>query len=170
MRLINNNEVVIFFFIIAVAINDFIKTSIADKSAIFVFYLEITESVLPVASNCWRKYYKNTSIVAICCNKSLSNHSGYNCLTKTDNVGDKTTAMLHHDIITLYHGIALVSEIVIIIRQLRNKIVFNLVAEVVDEHTHIQLVWGRLFLAWSEMRLTHYIIYIIQSHRNGVFP
>ena len=78
--------------------------------------------------------------------------------------------MLHHNVISLHHSVTLVGKIVVVVRELRNEIIFDLVAEVVDEHTHIELVGCRLMVFWCKMGLPDDVVHIVQGHRNGIVP
>ena len=51
MRLIDDDEVIVFFLVVAVTLDDFFKTAVGDKTAVFIFDAEILEGVLPVAFN-----------------------------------------------------------------------------------------------------------------------
>ena len=136
VRLIDNDKVVIFLLIVAVTFDNLIKTTVGYKAAVFVFDAEICKSVFPVAFNCRWEDYKDAGIVAICGDEALRNHSSHS-LAQTHHVGNEATAVLHHNVISLHHSVALVGEVVVVVGQLWNEIILDLIAEVVDEHTHI---------------------------------
>ncbi len=137
VRFIDNDKVVVFFLIVAVAIDDFIKTSVSDKAAEFVLDTEVCKSVFPVAFDRWREDDEDAGIVAIGSNETLGNHSGNHSLAQTHHISDKAAAVFHHNVIALHHSVALVGEVVIVVGELWDEVVFDLVAEVVDEHPHI---------------------------------
>ena len=119
------------------SLNHLIQTAIGDKVTEFVFDMEVSKSILPVAFNCRWEDDEDAGVVAICGDEALRNHSSHHGFAQTHHVGDKAAAVLHHNVIALHHSVALVGEVVIVVRELRNEIILDLVAEVVDEHPHI---------------------------------
>ena len=164
VRLIDDDEVIIFLFIIAVTFDDFFKAAVGDKTAVFVFEAEILESVLPVSFNRRRKDDENSGAVAIGGDKPLRNHGRHHGFAQTHNVGNKASAVPHHNVVPLYHSVALVGEIFVIVRKMRDEIVFDLIAEMVDEHPHIEFIRCRLMFRRREMSPIHDAVHVIQSH------
>ena len=171
VRLINDDEVVVTRLAVVVgALNDLIQATIADKLAIVVLDLEIAESVFPIALHRWREDDKNTGVVAVCGDKPLGNHGCHHGFAQTHHIGNETATMLHHDIITLHYCVTLVSEVVVIVGQMRNEIVFDLIAEMVDEHPHVKLVWRGLMFFWCQMGFANDMVHIVHCHRDGILP
>ena len=171
VRLINDDEVIVTRLVVVVGtLNDLIQAAIADKLAIVVLDVEIAESVFPVALHCWREDDKNAGIIAVGGDKPLGNHSSHHGFAQTHHIGNETAAVLHHDVVPLHHSVTLVGEVVVIVGQMRNEIVFDLIAEMVNEHPHIKLVWCWLMLCWSKMGLPYYSVYVVQCHWDGILP
>ena len=171
VRLINDDEVVVTRLAVVVgALNDLIQATVTDKLAIIVFDLEIAESVFPIALHRWREDDKNTGVVAVCGDKPLGNHGSHHGFAQTHHIGNETATMLHHDIITLHYCVTLVGEVVVIVGQMRNEIIFNLIAEMVDEHPHIKFVGCGLMFFWGQMGFANDMVHIVHCHWDGIFP
>ena len=171
VRLINDDEVVVTGLAVVVgSLNDLIQATVADKLTIVVFDLEIAESVFPVALHRWREDDKNTGVVAVGGDKPLGNHGSHHGFAQTHHIGNETATMLHHDIVPLHYCVTLVGKVVVIVGQMRNEIVFDLITEMVDEHSHIKLVWRGLMFFWSQMGFANDMVHIVHGHWNGILP
>ena len=170
MSFINNNKVIILLLIVAIPINNFIKTAVADKTAILVLDSEIPEGVLPVGFNRRREDDEDAGVVAIGGDKPLRNHGRHHGFAQTHHIGDKASAVPHHNVVPLHHSIALIGEVVVIVGKMRDEMVFDLIAEMVDEHPHIELVRRRLVFRRRKMSAVHDAVHVIHSHGYGVVP
>ena len=170
VRLIDDDEVVIWRSVVVVAFDDLIQTAIAHKSGIDVFYLEVVEGLFPVATHGGREDDEDTCVVAIGGNEPLGNHGGNHGFAQAHHVGDETAAMTQHDFIALHHGVTLVGEVVVAGRQHGDEVVLHLGTEVVDEHPHIKLVWRWLLLLWREVGAAHHAFHIVYRDGDGHLP
>ena len=171
VRLIDDDEVVATRLIVVVgALNDFFQTAIADELAIVVFDFEIPESVLPVFLHRRREDDEDAGVVAIGGDKPLCNHGRHHGFAQTHHIGDKASTVPHHNVVPLHHSIALIGEVVVVVGKMRDEMVFDLIAEMVDEHPHIELVWRRLVFRRREMSAVHDAVHVIHSHGYGVVP
>ena len=137
VRLIDNDKVVVFLLIVAVALNDLIKAAVGDKAAVFVLDAKIRKSVFPVAFYRWWEDDEDAGVVTIGGDETLRNHSSHHGFTQAHHVSNEASTVLHHNVISLHHSVALIGEVVVVVGQLWNEIILNLIAEVVDEHPHV---------------------------------
>ena len=170
VRLIDDDEIVIWRSVVVVTFDDLIQTAVAHKSGIDVFYLEVIEGLFPVATHGGREDDEDTGVVAIGGNEPLGNHGGNHGLAQAHYVGDETAAVTQHDFIALHHGVTLVGEVIVAGRQHRDEIVLHLGTEVVDEHPHVKLIGRGLLLLWREVGAAHHAFHIVYRDGDGHLP
>ena len=171
VRLIDNDKVVIAWLTKVVrSLNHLFQTAIGDKVAVFVLYAKVCKSIFPVAFDCRREYDEDAGIVAVGGDEALGNHSGHHGLAQTHHVGDEASAVLHHNVVALHHSVALVGQVVVARGQHGDEVVLHLVAEVVDEHTHIELVGRGLLFLWGKVGASQHPLHVGNGYGLCVGP
>ena len=168
--LIDNDKVVIRWGVIVVAVDYFVQTAVAHKTAVLVFDVEILESLHPVVTHCRRKNHKDAGAVAVLCYEALCNHGSHHGFAQAHHIGYKTAAMPHHNVVALHHGVALIRQVVVAVGQHGHKIVLHLIAEMVDKHTHIKHVRRGLFAFGCQMGAANHAVHICHGDGNTFSP
>ena len=138
--------------------------------AVLVADIEILEGLHPVAAHCGREDNQYAGAVAVGSDETLCYHGGDYRLAQTDHVGDKASAMTHHDVVALHYSITLIGEIVVAVGQQGDKIILHLSAKMVNQHPHIKLVGGRLLLVRCKVGLIDNPAHIVEGDRQPLIP